>query len=565
MFIQNPFGNKPPSMVVDKVLGESYKVVKAVYCMLPALKDIASSKNLQIIVDNIEAIKQVLNIAVDIQKISENLDEILKASSYANSAKNSADLSKDWAIKMDGKVQNEDYSSKWYAQSSKEDADYIKSQKVIIEELVQIITEIEEPVKDVANYLEEIKVVNNNITSIKVIANDLTLGSVSAPPKDLGMIGDPAPDTEILGGVVKSVADNIDLIKELLKNLDLFKKCLSLVSFYKKAIQDIEIGLAEIKKVLPEAQKTLKDVQKSLEEAKGEIPKIIAEGTRQLGLINICGEDWIIKINDAAYRAIKQIEEAIKVQIINIEAAIRRAEDAAYQAKLAKEACQAILEEIKNIKKYLDSLAQEVQENTDFVQYKAIEVANNAVQAEVSAQNAKASANLAQSAEANSQVLKTEIDKLNQQVQKSALDVKHSKEKVEGYVNLVTPHFSAIETNANSIQHIITNSQNIKDINVVGKDLELTELMLPFIDYGILNQKKSAITNVTGGNIFICAQNIDKINKVADYIENGGGSGGAFEQINADWNETNPASKAFIKNKPNVLIKGASNDYGDIK
>jgi len=98
-------------------------------------------------------------------------------------------LAKDWAIKMDAKVNGEDYSSKYWANEAKK---------------------IQPNLDIVADNIDDVVNVSNNMDDVNIIAGDLD-GQISASiGTDMGRVGTGSSGgVEITGGNIKTVADNI--------------------------------------------------------------------------------------------------------------------------------------------------------------------------------------------------------------------------------------------------------------------------------------------------------------------------------------------------------------------
>ena len=113
---------------------------------------------------------------------------------YKDDAEESKNLAKDWAIKMDGKVVEEgeeiDYSAKYWAQS---------------------VAELGEAAKVVADNIEDVNTVADNIDDVNTVAGDLE-GSFKPPQfTDMGRVGTgETEEIEVTGGNIKAVADNIE-------------------------------------------------------------------------------------------------------------------------------------------------------------------------------------------------------------------------------------------------------------------------------------------------------------------------------------------------------------------
>lgn len=74
---------------------------------------------------------------------------------------------------------------------------------------------------------------------------------------------------------------------------------------------------------------------------------------------------------------------------------------------------------------------------------------------------------------------------------------------------------------ANNIQHVVTDSNNIGHIQIVSSDLQGSLSVADTLDYGTLGQTGDGKPQITGGNIFIVAQNIEDIKRVGDLIQQG--------------------------------------------
>ena len=122
-----------------------------------------------------------------------------EAETFKNEAEESYNLSKDWAIKMDGKVVEDtvevDYSAKYWATSIKEYG------------VASIV---------VADNIDDVKQVATNIEDVKLVGGDLE-GLITPPDfTDMGRVGTgAAEEVKITGGNIKTVADNIEDVKSV--------------------------------------------------------------------------------------------------------------------------------------------------------------------------------------------------------------------------------------------------------------------------------------------------------------------------------------------------------------
>lgn len=91
------------------------------------------------------------------------------------------------------------------------------------------------------------------------------------------------------------------------------------------------------------------------------------------------------------------------------------------------------------------------------------------------------------------------------------------RDEAEGISNLlspIVPHTNEVVVVAENIEHVVTDSQNINQINIVGTDLKGSLSDSTFDDYGTIGDT-TPLPTITGGNIKIVADNIDNVNTVA--------------------------------------------------
>lgn len=78
----------------------------------------------------------------------------------------------------------------------------------------------------------------------------------------------------------------------------------------------------------------------------------------------------------------------------------------------------------------------------------------------------------------------------------------------------ILPYTDEVVLVAENIEHVVTDSQNINQINIVGTDLKGSLSDSTFDDYGTIGDT-TPLPTITGGNIKIVADNIANINTVA--------------------------------------------------
>lgn len=101
----------------------------------------------------------------------------------------------------------------------------------------------------------------------------------------------------------------------------------------------------------------------------------------------------------------------------------------------------------------------------------------------------------------------------------SEVSAKANADRVEELAGVVDPVADEIRIVAENIDHVVTDSRNINNINIVGDDLEGSLSTSIFEDYGDLGNTGGAIPIITGGNIKNVSDNITEVRQVGSNIE----------------------------------------------
>lgn len=101
----------------------------------------------------------------------------------------------------------------------------------------------------------------------------------------------------------------------------------------------------------------------------------------------------------------------------------------------------------------------------------------------------------------------------------SEVSAKANADRVEEIAGVVVPVADEIRTVAENIDHVVTDSRNINNINIVGNDLEGSLSISIFEDYGDLGNTGGALPIITGGNIKNVSDNITEVRQVGSNIE----------------------------------------------
>ena len=97
----------------------------------------------------------------------------------------------------------------------------------------------------------------------------------------------------------------------------------------------------------------------------------------------------------------------------------------------------------------------------------------------------------------------------------SATNAKESEKAVTDIAEILVPMVPDVKVVADNIDHVVTDSNNINKINIVGTDLEGTLHDRVYDDYGDLGNPEAPLPVITGGNIKVVADNIEDVKTVA--------------------------------------------------
>ena len=276
-------GSAGDDTLVDKVLGRSYDVVKAVYLKLPKLEELQENPNVNTLVDNFEDVKKVLANTDNISSVSNNLDEILAASDYSVKAKN-------------------------YSESAQSAAETAATTLEEANTTLQEATEVRDSLQDyqadlevVADNIQAVKNTSANIQQINYVSglfqNNLTLQKIE----------------EVLANIdnITSLADNIYEVTQV-ANKFVGTGELDRIESSAKDIQD---SLAEYRQVLEDIKQEVIKSQETIEDVNSAAKQGISD-------INVEAQLRRMELNstlEACKELIAQMAEADKVVSANVD------------------------------------------------------------------------------------------------------------------------------------------------------------------------------------------------------------------------------------------------------
>lgn len=97
----------------------------------------------------------------------------------------------------------------------------------------------------------------------------------------------------------------------------------------------------------------------------------------------------------------------------------------------------------------------------------------------------------------------------------SEVNAKKSEEVVTSVANAIVPIAPEIKVVADNIDNVVTDSNSIGNINIVGNDLTGSLSDTLYDDYGDLGKPSAPLPTITGGNIKVVADNIESVRTVA--------------------------------------------------
>lgn len=97
----------------------------------------------------------------------------------------------------------------------------------------------------------------------------------------------------------------------------------------------------------------------------------------------------------------------------------------------------------------------------------------------------------------------------------SEVNAKKSEEAVTSVANVIVPIAPEIKVVADNIDSVVTDSNSIGNINIVGNDLTGSLSDTLYDDYGDLGNPSAPLPAISGGNIKVVADNIESVRTVA--------------------------------------------------
>lgn len=113
---------------------------------------------------------------------------------------------------------------------------------------------------------------------------------------------------------------------------------------------------------------------------------------------------------------------------------------------------------------------------------------------------------------------KIDAEKARDRAIEAEVNAKESEKVITGIADVIVPIAPDIKVVADNIDHVVTDSNNIDKINIVGTDLAGSLHDSIYEDYGDLGNPESPLPVINGGNIKIVADNIEDVRTVAGLV-----------------------------------------------
>ena len=439
MAIQNTFTND--NVMVDKMLGRSYDVVKEVYNNLDAIKGLNENQNVNTLVQNYNEVKKVLDVSEDVTAVASELDNVKAAPTYAAQAQTAS---------TEAKTQAD--TAKTYAEQAGKSVEDMEAVQASIEENMPAIQNVSDNMDSVVKVSNNMDNITNAVTALGNSDNVTTAKTIVTNLETLNKI---VGNLDVLTAVARDLIDSGELTA-----LD-------------AVLQEIEDNLKTYESVLADLQEvetSIKAVSTAFDTKVTEgVKSVTDEGTKQIELVKAAGEE-LTSLVQAGQQSVADAQEYADIcnqKLLKIRDLYHLAEENINSVckkalgKLMYEADRQILrlrdEGDSEVDRVHNSLGSSVDEAvTDFEQ-KAEEVKNQKAE--------ELGAELDQKAEEVKQELQQKVDEVN-------FDITELTERVENVEEVNTTIQQEHKTIQNKIEELAEQvvTQSKGDILIGYKD-----------------------------------------------------------------------------------------------
>ena len=439
MAVQDTFNND--NVLVDKMLGRSYDVVKKVYLNLDTLNQINENQNINTLVENYDEVKGVLDVADDIKNVSSNMTSINSASTYAAQAQAAV-----------ASAQSEVANAKSAASQAQTYANDAADTVSVIEDNIDAINTVSENIEDVKTVAQN---KDNMDAVIQALADSTAVSNANTVVTNIDSLNAVAGNIDTLVSVAENLIGTGDLdslsatLEEIKTNLTTYQELLAQLQEVASSMEETATAFdTKVSDGVDTLEETTNEQIALIAEAKGNIDALLEQGNQTLtdtqevfDKSNTC----LLKIRDLYHLCEETLNDITKKGI----------------GKLMYEADRQILrlrnEGDSEVDRVHNSLGSSVNEAvTDFEQ-KAEEVKNQKAE--------ELGAELDQKAEEVKQELQQKVDEVN-------FDIIELTERVENVEEVNTTIRQDHKTIQNKIEELAEQvvTQSKGDILIGYKD-----------------------------------------------------------------------------------------------
>lgn len=410
------------------------------------------------------------------------------------------------------------------AVQAKDEALAIKNE---IQDGLDSLIDVTEPIKIVANNIQHVQTTSTNINDVNIVGADLEGGTANELFQDYGDLDNPgAPGTNIIGGNIKNVSDNIQHVRVDSENIEAIKTVAGAIDNLPEISATLgdAVKKAESARDTAQAQATVATQQANI--AKQQVPLVQDEGTKQVQRVTAEGDKQVKRVQDAGTSAVQSVQNASAKKITDAQTtavnAVITQQGSSISAVTAEgtKQIQAITNEgTSQIEMVSDAGTTEVQKVTA-EGTKQINIAK--AQVTIATQKAQEATASATNAKNYADTIQASVDA----AEASATAAHTSETKADTYAKNASASASTATAQATASANSAKAAKLSADNAALSKD----------------SASASATT---------ATQQAERAKQYADQMSIG--------QVQVDWSETVPSSKAFILNKP-TLGKLASKD-----
>lgn len=278
-------GSAGDDTLVDKVLGRSYDVVKAVYLKLPKLEELQENPNVNKLVENFDDVQEILKNTDNIINVNDNLNEILAASTYSAKAQTFSESAQ---------------SSADIATNASREASNTLNEAVTVRDSLR---EYEADLEVVADNIEAVKTTSANIAQINymssVIRDNLTINKID----------------EILANIddITSLSENITEVVQIANKF-----------IGTGELDRIEAASQDIQTSLQEYHQVLEDIRHEVVNATDSVTQItdtVDAGIRTINVEAQARRAEIALVREECETLLEQVAQGNEVVSANVDSA----------------------------------------------------------------------------------------------------------------------------------------------------------------------------------------------------------------------------------------------------